>query len=126
MPIITIASPDKISMSLFISFSKFSFKDLKIGGLQSLMSKENISLYVDDFVKNSNDILFTYYAKRCINVDPFKIIPEKLITISDLVVWMNMYAVEWLVLKDTQNLVPILKPRWDRNIKKMDVEPVSF
>ncbi len=126
MSIITVASPDKISISLFISFMRFCLgKVYTIGTMQSLMSKEDIDKYIESMVSTSDKILFSYYAKKKISVDPIQVIPEKLMAVSDLVVWMDLFSTDWKVLKDTAGIAPTYNDRWKKNIEKYNFSSAS-
>jgi len=125
MPVITIASPDKLSISAFISFMRFCLgKEYKIGTLQSLQTKEDVEKYVETMVSSTDKVLFSYYAKRKINIDPVQVIPQKLMGMSDMVVWMDMFSVEWKILKDKSNQASSYLDRWKKNIEKMNVDPI--
>jgi hypothetical protein len=121
--IVTIVSPDKISISMFLSYMKFCLgKDHKIGMIQSLWCRDSIDKFIDENLKKNDKFLFSYYAKSLKQVskdDLLKIIPDKLMCISDLVVWMDLFSTDWVVLKDTGNIAPSLIERWKKNINKM-------
>jgi len=120
--VITIASPDKLSISMFLSYMRFCYKnDCKIGAIQSLWTLESINKYVDELLKTPdfNNVLFSFYAKRKVNVEPKEVVPLKLVEVSDMIVWMDLYSVEWKVLKDTLNQAPSLLERWKKNMSKI-------
>jgi hypothetical protein len=123
--IITIASPDKISIAMFMSLMNHCLgKDLFIGEVHSLMTEESLSLYIEDMNMRSNKVLITYYARKKINADPLKVIPEKLLNASDLVVWINLYSTDWVIVKDPGNIVGPYLERWKRNIDRLNsVQP---
>lgn len=120
---VTVASPDKISISMFLSYMKFCLgKDYMIGMIQSIWSKESIDQYAEDYLKKTDKLLFSYYVKTKVggsNEDLIKMIPEKLVAASDLVVWINLLSTDWVVLKDLNNQAPALIDRWNKNINKM-------
>jgi hypothetical protein len=98
-------------------------KDYSIGLIQWLWSKETLINYVDEYLKRTNKLLFSYYVGTKLKSAPpeqiFKIIPEKLMNVSNFVVWMDYYSIEWLVLKDTEKQATSLMERWKKNIAKM-------
>jgi hypothetical protein len=96
-----------------------------IGTMQSLMSKEDIDKYIESMVSTSDKILFSYYAKKKISVDPIQVIPEKLMAVSDLVVWMDLFSTDWKVLKDTAGIAPTYNDRWKKNIEKYNFSSAS-
>jgi hypothetical protein len=119
MSIITVASPDKISISMFLSFMKFCLvKDYLVGATHSLMLKEEIETYIKSIMGKSDKVLFSYYAKKKINVDPMLVIPEGLLVASDMVIWINLYSTEWVVVKDASNQAPYYIDRWNKNIER--------
>lgn len=122
--VVTVVSPDKISISMFLSYMKFRLgKEYMIGMIQSIWSKESIDLYVEDFLKKTDKLLFSYYVKSKVtatsNEDLLKIIPEKLVLGSNLIVWMGQFSTTWVVLKDKNNQAPEYIDRWNQNISKM-------
>jgi hypothetical protein len=124
--VITIASPDKLSISMFLSFMKFCMgKDYSIGMIQWLWSKEALEKFVEDSLKKTDRLIFSYFAgTREKSVQPeqaFKIIPEKLMNVSNMVVWMDYYSINWLVLKDTEKQATDLMERWAKNMNKMGI-----
>jgi len=125
MAIITVASPDKLSISMFISFMRFCLgNDHKIGALQSLQTVEDIEKYIENHISTTDKVIFSYYAKRKINIDPLLVIPKKLMEISEMVIWIDLFSTEWKVLKDMFNQAPILSDRWKKNMEKMTTESV--
>jgi bifunctional ADP-heptose synthase (sugar kinase/adenylyltransferase) len=123
--IITIASPDKLSISMFLSFMRFCLgKEFTTAMTQSLWSPEALYTFIDESLKKTDKLLFSYYAKGKIKVDPLKVIPEKFITVSDIVVWMDLYSTDWNLIKDTSSQTPVLLDRWKKNIAKMCMDPV--
>lgn len=118
---ITISSPDKISISMFLSFMRFCLgKDYKIVTLHSLMSKESLEQFIQYNMDKFEKTLFSYYAKGKAKFDPKIIIPDKLMDISDMVIWMNLYSIEWVVLKDVSNQASYYVDRWNKNMAKMN------
>ena len=125
--LVTIASPDKISISMFLSFMRFCLgKDYGIGTTHSLMTKTELETYVNNLLSSADKFLFSYYAKKGINIDPLKIVPEKLISISNMVIWINLYSIDWFVLKDDSNQAPYYIDRWKKNMDKLNLDPVGL
>jgi hypothetical protein len=121
MHIVTVASPDKLSISGFLSFMRSCLgRDYVIGGLHSLMTENDISLYVDGFMEKNDKIIFSHYAKGKVNVDPLIAIPAKLQEVSSLLVWMDLYSMEWRVIKDLDSVSVGYIDRWTRNLQKME------
>lgn len=118
---VTIASPDKISLSLCTSYLKFCLgKEYHQGETHSLMTPEALKVYTEGCLKRSEKYIFSYYAKKKINAEPLKVVPEILINNSDLVIWMNLYSMDWVILKDTSNQAPYYYDRWKKNIEKFN------
>ena len=86
----------------------------------TLMTEESINLYIEDMKLRSNKVLITYYARKKINADPLKVIPENLLNASDLVVWINLYSTDWVIVKDPGNIVGPYLERWKRNIDRLN------
>ena len=119
--IITIASPDKVSICMFISFMRHCIgKDLFVGDVHSLMTTESLNLYLNDVKTKAENILITYYARKKINVDPKTVLPEQLINESNLLVWMNLYSTDWVIVKDPENISVLYIDRWKRNIDRIN------
>jgi hypothetical protein len=119
--IITIASPDKLSISMFLSFMRFCLgKEFITAMTQSLWSPEALNKFIDESMKKTDKLLFSYYAKG--KTDPLKTIPEKFIIVSDVVVWMGLYSTDWNLIKDTSSQTPVLLDRWKKNIAKMCID----
>jgi hypothetical protein len=97
----------------------FLGKEYAIGEIHSLMSEEAVIKYIEGLMEIREFILFSYYAKRMVNKDPLTIIPPKLLEVSDLLVWMDLYTMDWKVIKDAQNESGPLLARWKANINRM-------
>jgi hypothetical protein len=124
MKIVTVGSPDRVSIASFLSFMRHSLgKDYAFGEIHSLMSIEETANYIDGLRGIREKILFSYYAKRAINVDPVKVIPVQLMEASDFVVWMDLYSMDWKILKDVLEESGPLLERWKANLSRMSVSP---
>jgi AAA+ ATPase superfamily predicted ATPase len=119
MHIISIASPDRISIRTFISYIKFSkgehYKDIK---LHYLMTSENIEQVLKEISEGpDDDYIVSYYLKN--RARALDRVPKKLKEISDLLVFIDVYSMDWNILKDLKEEGVSLKVRWDMNMKKM-------
>jgi hypothetical protein len=122
MKIISIVSPDRLSIASFLSFMRHHLgKDYVFGELHNLMSEEAIVNYITDLITLKETVIFSYYAKKQINVDPMKVIPSKLLEVSDLLVWIDLYTMDWKVIKDTENVSGSFLTSWSANISRMSV-----
>jgi hypothetical protein len=121
--IISIASPDKLSISMFGSFIRPNIGNShKVGEVHSLMDFDSVNAYVDSFLKiNNNCAIFTYYAKKKINIDPLIVVPKKLLEVSDAVIWFNLYETSYKLIKDKINFDNLFLESWNNNLKKLDM-----
>jgi hypothetical protein len=105
---------------MFVTFIKLcTGTQYLLGATHSLMSLEDLEKYINDILPKNDKILLSYYAKKQINKDPLKVIPEKLITASNLVIWMDLYSTEWKIIKDPENIAAQFQGRWKMNMEKM-------
>jgi hypothetical protein len=117
--VITVASPDKISISMFLSFMKFCLgKEFSTAMTQSLWSPEDINKFIEESLKKTNKLLFSYFVRGKNNKDP-KAIPAKFIEVSDIVVWMDQYSTDWNIIKNNSSQTLVLQDRWKQNIAKI-------
>lgn len=115
--IITVASPDKLSISMFLSFMQFCLgKEHKPAMTQSLWASEAITTFINETLEKSDKILFSYYAK---GKKDLKLIPEKFLEVSDVVIWMDLYSMNWVIVKNNSSQTPVWEDRWKKNIAKM-------
>lgn len=120
MKIASVISPDRVSISAFLSFMRYCFgRGYVFGELHNLMTSEEITKYIIDLTGIRDLIIFSYYAKKAMNMDPIQVIPAKLMEVSDLVVWMDLYSMDWKIIKDQGNESGPLLARWQANMKKM-------
>ena len=114
--VITIASPDKLSIAMFLSFLVRNLgKSHVLGEIHSLMLEDAITSYVEDFLKINPKAIFTYYAKKI----PSPKIPERLLWASDAVVWFNMYDTSYQLVKDAINFDGLFKDTWEKTLKQL-------
>jgi len=103
MRVITIVSPDKISLSMFTDYYRhlYTLKDLKILDVNSLLSaeiQENlISIHVGYAEKGDSDLLIRYKTKTKNN----SINCDKLQEISNYIIKFDMFSTCPEVLKST-------------------------
>jgi hypothetical protein len=121
MKIVSVVSPDKVSISAFLSFMKFCLgNDYVLGEVHHLMSPEEVTAYINDLLGISEKVLFSYYCSKNVNSsDPVKIMPVRLYEISDLVVWMDLYSMDWKIIKDVPGGSGALLDRWKANLSRM-------
>lgn len=118
---ITISGPDKVSLATFMDFLKFCLGSAYVPVmLHSLMSKECINNLIENAIAETENLIFSYYAKRRINVDPMKVIPEKLLEVSEAVIWFDLYSVDFKLIKDDVGFEAAYKERWKQNIARID------
>ena len=104
---VLICSPDKISLNNFVKFLKRSLSEYRIGVMHSLMSAESVGLYMDSFLKEYKKALFTYYAKRKVNIDPLVCIPKEAQERAEIIVWFDLYSTEPKVIKDPNGILKV-------------------
>lgn len=122
MKIVSIVSPDRLSIASFLSFMRHHLgKDYVFGELHNLMTEEAIINYITDLIFLKETVIFSYYAKKQINVDPMKVIPSKLLEVSDLLVWIDLYSMTWKVIKDTESASESFLTSWTANISRMSI-----
>jgi hypothetical protein len=121
MKIVSVVSPDKVSISAFLSFMRFCLgRDHILGEVHHLMSTEEVTQYINDLLGISDKILFSYYCSKTVNTsDPVKIMPVRLYEVSDLVVWMDLYSMDWKIIKDVPGGSEALLNRWKANLSRM-------
>ena len=121
--VVTISSPDKLSIAMFLNFLMRNLGPSHVvGEVHSLMSEQSINSYVDGHLQTYPKVVFTYYAKRKVNIDPVKVIPPKLIEVSDAVVWFNMYETSYKSLKDTIDFDKLFLDTWNKNLVQLGEE----
>lgn len=123
MKIVSIVSPDRLSIASFLSFMRHHLgKDYVFGELHNLMTEEATINYITDLMSLKETVIFSYYAKKQINVDPMKVIPPKLLEVSDLLVWIDLYDMTWKVIKDAENVSESFLTSWQANINRMSIQ----
>ena len=116
-----VASPDKISLGMFIQFYRTHIdKGCPMGNLQYLILPDSLQQFMGSFKETYPDRgIISFYAKKKINVDPLIIIPKSLFEWADLVIWFDLYSTEIRSLKDNIHFMNIHGNLWKRHIEKM-------
>jgi len=121
MKVLSICSPDRISLNMCLNFLRGRLgRSFPVGELHILMSRDSIDTYVRDFLeKHDGRALFILYAKRKVNIDPVKVIPEILMNVSDAVIWFNLYSTSMNILKDTIDFKGLMHSEWVSSVEKL-------
>lgn len=121
MEIATVVSPDRVSISAFLSFMRHCLgRDYVLGEIHYLMSPEEVAKYIEGLMGIKEKILFSYYcSKNLTNADPMTVIPIRLLEVSNFVVWMGLYSMDWTIIKDVPGESGPLQERWKANLSKM-------
>jgi len=102
MNYLAVGGPDKLSIGAFLKFIKPRLGNAYIyGDMHSLMSEDAKNSFINDFCSRYNKGVFSYYARKAVNVDPMICLPKRLIEIADVVGWFDLYSTELKVLKET-------------------------
>jgi hypothetical protein len=119
--IITIASSDKISIAMFLSFLRKNLgANTLLGEIHYLMTPEETEKYIEGILSNkSSKVVFTYYVKKRYGTVPPKSVPEKLMSISNAVVWFDLYGTQYTLLKDDMNFDNLFKDTWEKSVKQL-------
>lgn len=132
--ILTLISPDKLTLSMFIDF----YKTLYSGGRKSylipmnsglsLVAKEKIIEDVKENYSPDNDLIF-FSVKTTRDIhninEPdlkqhyMKYLTTELEEISSYIVAFDIYSVTPVMLKDRYNDLPNIIQRWESNLKKL-------
>lgn len=121
--VISVASPDKLSLAMFLDFLKHVLgREWVFGDTHNLMTAESFEAYLTGFLKNYPRAVISYYAKRQINIDPLKAIPQKIIDSSEAVVWFKLYSTEPVFLKDTCGFELSIGQRWKLNVERLNAQ----
>lgn len=118
---VLVASPDKISLVSFIRFIRKSIgEEYPIGEMHNLMTLESVSLYTNGFMKKYPKGIFSYYARRAVNVDPLTYIPKVLLHAAESIIWFDLYSTEAKVVKDKEDNMKVIIDDWKTYIEKME------
>lgn len=122
MKVITVASPDKISLNMFVNFLVICLnKEYVLGNVHSLMTEDSVENYALGFLERNPKAIFCYYAKKKINQSPQKVIPKKLTEISDAVVWFDLYATKFTLVKDECKFAEAFTDSWGKHLEKLNL-----
>ncbi len=117
--ILTIASSDKMTISMFYDFYKSIYSsDIKAVDLNCLYSSEVISskiMELLDLSQRGRDILIRYKTKV-----QTKIIDPLVIEKSDLVIKFDIFSTEPEVIKGLNPSTEAIISRWKTNIEKFN------
>ena len=118
MKFIVVASPDKISLSMYTDFLVHHLGGgYKSGYKHFLMTDESIATYLDEFVKLGDKGLLRHFANRKIK-DPSIAVPSIIQKNAQCIAWFSLYSTELLILKDDGLLAGFSEP-WKVFVKKM-------
>lgn len=122
MDIITVSSPDKLSLLMFLRFLKQMGFSHPIVPIHSLMSPEAIDACIEDSLKKFDKVMFSFYAKRKINKDLKQVIPAKLNEKSQISIWFDLFSTKPVVIKDDfDNFKRLYSDKWSDYLKRLGV-----
>jgi hypothetical protein len=98
-------------------------KDYLVGRMHNLMTEESLNQYLDGCLEKSKNLLLSYYARKQIKADPKSVTPGRIMEMSDLVVWFNLFSVDWAVLKDNDNFQDRYRDLWKTFIDRLSQTP---
>jgi hypothetical protein len=121
MKYVLVGSPDKISLSRFVSFLRHELgKDYEIGDMHSLMSEESKERFAEHFSQKNIKGIFSYYAKGVkATSTPVSVLPKKAVELSDVVIWFDLYSTTPVVVVDRNNLIGNTITKWGNYIDKL-------
>jgi AAA+ ATPase superfamily predicted ATPase len=117
-----VGSPDKLMLSSFI---RYFIKTLDgghvFGDLHYLMSEEAKELFIEDFCSKNPKGIFSYYIKKPVqgNLDPLVVLPKKASSISEVILWFDLYATEPILIKDSKGIMAPIIEQWKLYIAKL-------
>lgn len=115
MKVITVGSPDKISLKMFTNFLMHCLgRNYVVGDLHYLMTPENQENFTKEILKNEK-VIFLYYARKKSKPE---VMPQHLLGVSNVVLWFDRYSVDPVVLKDG-GFEKELAGRWKMNIERL-------
>lgn len=118
----TLISPDRLSINMYLAFMQ-KHQAGKICFLNAIIPREETEAKIDAVMSNMNSpqgIMFTYYIKKAKDMVPLNCLPDKLKNISELIVWIDLYSTEWVILKDKNNQGPALLAEWNKRVNIMN------
>ena len=118
---VLVSSPDKISLASFIRhIRKCIGNEYFVGEMHNLMTPVSVNLYVNSFMKEYSKGIFSYYARKAVNVDPLTYLPKILVHAAESVIWFNLYSMEPIVLKDKDDNMKVIIDDWKSYIEKLN------
>ena len=122
MKILTVISPDKLSMSMFCDFysSIYVGEDtLKIIDLNCIFSKEAISSKVQELIDSCKDYSHGIIKFKT-KVQTVLVISPEIEKYSDYIIKFDMFSSHPDILKDTDGKGKLIVERWNNNIIKLN------
>jgi hypothetical protein len=92
----------------------------EIGTLHSLMTEENLNLYINDFFNKYSKRVMSYYMRK-IKENPISKLPLRIKQEADIIIWFNLYSLKPEVIRSKSD-VHILKGAlmdWEKHIEKL-------
>jgi len=121
--VITIASSDKLTLSMFSDFYKTLYSpDIRLIDLSCLYSEDILEAKINEIsemAKSGRDIFIKYKMKP-----QTKVIPTLLIDKSDLLVKFDIFSTVPEVIKDFGPETENLLNRWKMNIEKFNAQKI--
>lgn len=122
--ILTVVSPDKLSLSMFMDFYTKIYAKLRIVDLNNLYSDDMIrSMLMEarDKTKDLENISCLVKFKTKPNTPPSLSVPDPVLNLSDFVIRFSLYSNTPEVRKSVspEILDPVIE-RWNKNIELMD------
>jgi len=132
--IITLISPDNLTMNMFFDFYRTLYSEgreislIPLNNLLSQQQKESIIEDIEENIKIDKDLIFIPVKipknvsgiKEPVLEDHYRnMIPQKLLDVSSYVIAFDIYSVTPVVVKDRiGNSLEIIQ-RWERNLNKL-------
>lgn len=114
--VVTIGSPDKISLGMFADFLTSVTRMFPVADMHYLVSMDIIPNIIEEFLSNnSNEAIFRYYANKKIDQPS---IPSIFQEVSDSVIWFPKFSIDPTIIKDSDGFLTSLLPRWKVNIER--------
>jgi len=84
------------------------------------MANEAIQLFMEDFISKNPKALFTYYARRRVNVkDLITCFPTYASRRADVVIWFELYTTDPKLVKDKYNVMGQTIEDWNKYIESI-------
>lgn len=125
MKIITIISPDKLSMSMFCDF----YKSIYVGGysleiidLNCIFSKEILNIKFNEFIdlhKKIDNVIIKYKTKSRSVIS----LPSDIERCSNYIIKFDIFSTYPEILKDYDDQGKLITERWNTNITNMNGGP---